>query len=162
MSGQTANFELKDSSAWDLAGLQDFLERAVVPLRLGIETDDGPLIVPLWFRFENGGFWCVTHRDAYLVEAVRDRPECAIDVSTNGVPYRGVRGQGRVEIVPERGSALIEHMLVRYFGGTDGGLARWLLDRRDEEVGLRIAPRWLTSWDFSERMDDLPRTGEVE
>jgi nitroimidazol reductase NimA-like FMN-containing flavoprotein (pyridoxamine 5'-phosphate oxidase superfamily) len=160
MSGQTENFELKDSSAWDLEELEDFLARALVPLRLGIDTDDGPLIVPLWFRYQEGVFWCVTHRDAFLVEAVRARPVCAIDISTNTVPYRGVRGQVSVEVVPERGAALIEHMLERYFGGTDSGLARWLLDRRDEEVGLRIAPRWLTSWDFSERMDDLPRTGD--
>ena len=111
--------------------------------------------MPLWFRYQDGAFWCVTHRDAYLVEAVRERPDCAIDISTNGVPYRGVRGQGRVEIAPDRGSELIETMLVRYFGDTDSGLARWLIDRRDEEVGLRIEPRWLTSWDFSERMDDL-------
>lgn len=159
MNQRVHEFELRDSSAWDLDGVEDFLGRARVPLRLGIATDTAPLIVPLWFRYEAGVFWCVTHRDAYVVDAVDAEPDCAIDISTNSVPYQGVRGQGTVSVVPERGSALIETMLVRYFGGTDSSLARWLLDRRDEEVGLRIEPRWLTSWDFSARMSDLPRTG---
>ncbi|MEQ8486530.1 MAG: pyridoxamine 5'-phosphate oxidase family protein [Pseudomonadales bacterium] len=157
MSDQPAPFELRESSAWDLEGLEAWLGEAVIPLRLGIAAARAPLIVPLWFRYEDGGFWCVTHRDAHVLEAVREQPSCAIDISTNDVPYRGVRGAGTVRVVPERGPELIEFMVERYLGGSGSRLARWLLGRRDEEVGLRITPQWLTSWDFSARMGDVER-----
>ena len=157
MSDRSEPFELRDSSAWDLKGLEAFLGEAVIPLRLGIAAAKAPLIVPLWFRYQDGGFWCVTHRDAHVVAAVREQPSCAIDISTNDVPYRGVRGAGMVRVVPERGPALIEFMVERYLGGSDSRLARWLLGRREEEVGLRITPQWLTSWDFSARMGDVER-----
>ena len=54
-------------------------------------------------------------------------------------------------------AALVE----RYLGGSGSRLARWLLGRRDEEVGLRITPQWLTSWDFSARMGDVERPGRT-
>lgn len=150
-------FELRSGSAWNLAGLEAFLHDAVIPLRLGISTADAPLIVPLWFRYDAGELWCVTHRDALVVRAVRRHPQCAIDISTNDVPYRGVRGAGTVSVVPERGAELIEALVLRYLGDAGSSLARWLLGRRDEEVALRIEPHWLTSWDFSGRMADVRR-----
>jgi hypothetical protein len=102
--------------------------------------------------------WCATHRDAWLVRAVGRHPECAIDISTNDVPYRGVRGVGRVSVVPDRGAELIEALIQRYLGDADSQLAHWLLGRRDQEVGLSVEPVWLTSWDFSARMADVRRS----
>lgn len=148
-------FDLRDSSAWNRAQLEAYLEDAVIPLRLGIATADAPLIVPLWFSYQAGTLWCATHRNAHIVRAVSEHPSCAIDISTNDVPYRGVRGAGTVNVVAERGGEWIEVLVRRYLGDTDSRLARWLLDRRDEEVALRIQPSWLTSWDFSARMSDV-------
>jgi hypothetical protein len=153
-----ANFELRADSAWNLAGVEAFLHDAVIPLRLGVAADRAPRIVPLWFCLQAGVLWCVTHRDAWVVRAVGRHPECAIDISTNDVPYRGVRGAGRVSVVPERGAELIEVLIHRYLGDEDSQLAHWLLGRRDQEVGLRIEPVWLTSWDFSARMADVRRS----
>jgi nitroimidazol reductase NimA-like FMN-containing flavoprotein (pyridoxamine 5'-phosphate oxidase superfamily) len=155
MSDAEEPFELRDSSAWNLTQLEAFLHAAVIPLRLGIDTAEAPRIVPLWFSYEAGALWCATHQDAYIVRAVSKHPECAIDISTNDVPYRGVRGAGRVNVVADRGSEWIEVLVRRYLGGTDSKLARWLLDRRDEEVALQIRPHWLTSWDYSRRMQDV-------
>ena len=151
----TADFEIRASSAWDLPQMERYLRDTVTPLRLAISSAREPLIVPLWFQYDAGVLWCVTHRDAYVVRGVRQRPGCGIDVSTNDMPYRGVRGAGSVVAVPERGPELIEQLVRRYLGGVDNKLGRWLLGRRDEEVALRIEPEWLTAWDFSARMADV-------
>jgi hypothetical protein len=42
---------------------------------------------------------------------------------------------------------------MRYLGKRESRLAQWLLGRADEEYVVRIAPSWITSWDFSERME---------
>ncbi|MDZ7668943.1 MAG: pyridoxamine 5'-phosphate oxidase family protein [Gammaproteobacteria bacterium] len=155
MSNTDRSFELRGTSAWNLAELESFLDQAVIPLRLGIADRAAPLIVPLWYCYQEGTLWCATHQDAHVVRAVAEQPLCAIDISTNDVPYRGVRGAGSVDVIPERGSEWIEVLVQRYLGGTDSKLAHWLLGRREEEVALRIEPHWLTSWDFSGRMNDL-------
>lgn len=155
MNSTERSFELRRTSAWSLAELEAFLNHSVIPLRLGIAGTDGPLIVPLWYCYQAGILWCATHRDAHVVRAVAEHPLCAIDISTNDVPYRGVRGAGSVAVVAERGSEWIEVLVQRYLGGTDSKLAHWLLGRREEEVALRIEPHWLTSWDFSGRMSDV-------
>lgn len=155
-------FELRRDSAWQRDQLTVFLQHSVIPLRLGVATDGAPRIVPLWYHFDGAAFWCVTHRDAWVVNAVQTRPACAIDVSTNDVPYRGVRGAATARVVAEQGPALIEPLLVRYLGGTDSTLARWLLGRRDQEVALCLEPQWLTAWDFSQRMADVARGPDNE
>lgn len=155
MSSIGRSFELRRTSAWNLAELEEFLDDAVIPLRLGLASPDAPLIVPLWYSYHDGILWCATHQDAYVVQAVAEQPVCAIDISTNDLPYRGVRGAGHVRVMPERGSEWIEVLVQRYLGGTDSKLARWLLGRREEEVALRIEPLWLTAWDFSSRMSDV-------
>ena len=48
----------------------------------------------------------------------------------------------------------LEEVLGRYLGGSESGLARWLLSRRDEEVLISIEPERLFSWDYRERMSD--------
>jgi len=155
MSNTDRSFDLRPTSAWNLAELEDFLDSAVLPLRLGIAGRDAPLIVPLWYTYQEGALWCATHQDAHVVQAVTAQPVCAVDISTNDVPYRGVRGAGSVQVIPQRGSEFIEVLVLRYLGDTNSKLARWLLGRREEEVALRIEPHWFTSWDFSGRMNDV-------
>ncbi|MFU8816279.1 MAG: pyridoxamine 5'-phosphate oxidase family protein [Pseudomonadales bacterium] len=146
------DYRLHRSSVWNRQQLAGFLDEQRLPLRLGIETDSGPLVVPLWFHFDGADFWCATQRDAMLVRALAARPRCAIDVSTNDIPYRGLRGRGQVTCVPERGAEVLERLIQRYLNDDQNRLARWLKSRSDTEVALRITPNWLTSWDFSDRM----------
>jgi hypothetical protein len=32
-------------------------------------------------------------------------------------------------------------------------LAKWLLDRKDDEYVLELSPSWMTSWDYGHRME---------
>ena len=148
-------FKLKKSSHWSYEELSQFLADRTLPLRLGVNSASGPLIVPLWYRYNQHGFWCAVHKDAQLVSILEHNPTCAIDVSTNDIPYRGVRGAGVATLNADRGAAMLQELIQRYLGGENSSLARWLLSRSEDELALRVQPTWLTSWDYSGRMADV-------
>ena len=154
-SADETTFTLNRNSAWDQQGIARFLDDTVIPLRLGIESKRSPLIVTLWFEFRDAAIWCAAHQDSLVVRALRENPACAIDISTNDIPYRGVRGAGTAACLPTDGAGTLARLIERYLGDHDSQLARWLKSREDDEVALRITPNWLTSWDFSERMSDV-------
>jgi hypothetical protein len=148
-------FPVRSSSAWDSNGIRDFLIRTRIPLRLGIGSSGKPLVVSLWFELRDDALWCVSHRDSLVVRRLQTDPSCALDISTNDIPYRGVRGGGQVACLQDAGPAVLDRLIRRYLGGDDSRLARWLKGRQHEETALRIVPDWLTAWDFSDRMSDI-------
>jgi len=154
-SADETGFKLNKNSAWDRQGIARFLDDAVVPLRLGVESKNNPLIVTLWFEYRDAAIWCAAHRDSLVVKVLQDNPACAVDISTNDIPYRGVRGAGRAACLPADGAQTLDRLIERYLGGSDSQLARWLKSRQEDEVALKITPKWLTSWDFSKRMADI-------
>jgi len=76
------------------------------------------------------------------------------EISTGLAPYRGLRGQGTVTLLPEAGGAQLDHLLARYGIGEGSRLARWLQGRRDQEWALRLAPSKATFWDYAPRMTE--------
>lgn len=138
---------------WSVAEVLAFLREERSPLRLALNGQEGfPLLASLWFRYADGALWCATHGDSLVARRLRQDPRAAFEVSVSEPPYIGVRGQAAVETLPQRGKGELEALLERYLGGTDSTLARWLLSRADDEVALRIRPKWLTSWDYRQRM----------
>jgi len=136
------------------------LPSSLQPLRISVQTARGPLIVPLWFVWQEGRFWCATQSDSMVVRALQADPRCAFDLSTNDMPYRGVRGRGSVRCLPEFGGKVLEQLIDRYRVDRESRLARWLLSRRTTEVALEITPVWQTAWDYSERMAQSEQVGE--
>ncbi len=138
---------------WSATELESFLETAVQPLRLACRTPSGRLwLVPLWFVYRNDRFHCATGRRADVVEFLEADAHVAIDVSTNEIPYRGVRGNGRATVEPDPDKELLTELIDRYLDGTDSPLAEQLLAADREEVRIDIEPDRLVTWDYSERM----------
>ena len=155
-TGPLADARLK--GPWSPDQVIDYLQQEQAPLRLALSGRDGfPLVVSLWYRWAEDAIWCATHRDSRVVRRLEADPRIGFEVSVNDPPYYGVRGQARVELLPERGESELRALLERYLGGTDSDLAGWLLGRADGEVALRIRPHWLASWDFRRRMRDSVR-----
>lgn len=139
--------------AWTADEVASFLDETTVPIRIATHRPDGSLwMVALWYRFRDGAFECATSADANIVDFLEDDGSLAFDVSTNQIPYRGVRGAGRASIESEGGMELLRDLLERYLGGTDSDLAEWLLRPERDEVRIRIEPDDVYSWDYSERM----------
>lgn len=129
------------------------LRETVIPLRLGVVSASGhPLVLSLWFTWQDGALWCATSPRARIVALLRRDPRCGFEVAREAPPYCGVRGQGVAELVPERGGEILDALVDRYLGTRESPFARWLLARREGEMAIRIPPARITSWDFRARM----------
>ena len=143
--------------AWSGAEIEAFLSDTLIPMRLSVCTSSGPLIVPLWFEYLNGRLLCCSPMDSLLVSSLRTQAEVAFDVSTNDLPYQGVRGRGHARCETAADNVRLASLLRRYLAGTDSQLADWLLNRPGVEALVEIEISWLTSWDFSGRMGDIEK-----
>lgn len=143
------------TGSWTRDRMADFLDDAVIPIRLGCRTPGGGLwMLSLWFVYRDDALWCATGESADVVTYLRADPGVSFEVSVNNPPYRGVRGQGSVTIEPDPEKELLRDLLDRYLGGTDSSLARRLLSADRDEVTIRIDPRKIYTWDYSDRMAD--------
>lgn len=145
--------------AWSREEMEAFLGEAVVPIRLGCHRPDGGLwMLSLWYEYRDGQFQCATAASADIIRFLRANSAVSFEVSTNTVPYMGVRGNGTAVVDAEGGTDLLRSLIERYLGTTDADLARWLLRDDREEVVITVDPDRLHTWDFSERMGDIAST----
>lgn len=143
------------SGPWDAGRVAEFLDSAVIPIRLATVTPSGwPTVLSLWFVRSDDVLLCATQRSASVVQALEAAGRCAFEVAGEGMPYHGVRGRAEVTVTPDEGLETLRLLLRRYLGGTDGGFARRLLARTSPEVVLRLDPVELFSWDYRTRMTD--------
>ena len=140
------------SGPWDQDQVERWLTGARIPVRLGVLAPTGPLVLSLWYRYEQGALWCATGADADVVRHLRRDARVGFEVGPDVPPYRGVRGTGRAEILADPGPGVLEDLLARYLDETNAQLADWLREGADDEVALRISDLRVSSWDFSARM----------
>jgi len=140
------------SGPWDESAIEAFLHEAAIPVRVASVGSGGPLVQSLWFLYEDSALWCCTRDDAVITRRLLRDPRCGFEVCADALPYRGVRGQGAAEIVPDRAADMLPRLIDRYLGSGESGLAQWLLSRLDHEVAIRISDLSVTSFDFSRRM----------
>jgi hypothetical protein len=144
---------MKITGPWDAAAIETFLVGAAIPLRLSVlDAEGAPLVLSLWFVPLDGALWCATGPDALVVQHLGRDPRCAFEVAGDTPPYRGVRGQGRASLHPERGAEILTRLLARYRIAPNSRLARMLTARAADEVAIRLQPARLATWDFSRRM----------
>ncbi|MFC3958056.1 pyridoxamine 5'-phosphate oxidase family protein [Halovivax cerinus] len=141
---------------WTAGDVENFLQETTIPIRLATtRPDDSLWVVTLWYRYRDGAFECATQADADVVGFLRNEPSVAVDVSTNRVPYRGIRGNGTATISTDGARETLRDLVVRYLGDTDSSLAKRLLDDEREEVRIQIEPATVYSWDYGARMRDV-------
>jgi hypothetical protein len=141
------------SGPFSPAEVDTFLDGAVIPMRLATVSPTGwPTVVSLWFLREGDELWAATRPTSALAAFLAETPRCAFEIAGDEPPYRGVRGRADVVLDAGAGGPVLERLLTRYLGGTEGPLARNLLARAADEVHLRLRPRSLVSWDYSVRM----------
>ncbi len=145
---------IRKSSAWDQPTIAAFLQKTVIPIRLACADTAGvPLICSLWYLYDDGVIWCATQQSAAIVRFASTHQQCGFEVAPEAMPYQGVRGQGKVTLLKEEGEVVLGRLVERYLGTQDSEFARWLMQRAEHEVAIRIEPDWLTSWDFRGRMN---------
>lgn len=138
---------------WDMATVESYLRGAVIPARVATLGQTGPLVQSMWFLWEDGQLWLATQRSAVIAQRLAGDDRCAFEVAGDGMPYHGVRGQGRALVDASRGEQVLRRLIERYLGSSEHGLARWLLSRAEHEVAIGIRPDHLVSWDYRRRME---------
>ena len=140
----------------NLKQIEEYLRAIRIPLRLSCTTQSGwPMIVSLWFRYQNNKLFCATQNSAKIVGYLQNDPRCAFEISADLPPYCGVRGQALARIDDKMGSQVLEQLLVRYLGGMDNQLAKNLLEKRKTEVAVILDPKKIFTWDLSNRMTNI-------
>jgi nitroimidazol reductase NimA-like FMN-containing flavoprotein (pyridoxamine 5'-phosphate oxidase superfamily) len=146
---------IRSTSAWNSEQIDRFLVDTVIPVRLAcLDRDGDPLVCSLWYLYADGALWFATQKSAAVVAFLEAEPRCGFEVAPETMPYRGVRGQGKVSLLAARGPEILLRLIDRYLGSRDSGFASWLIARSTSEVAIRLEPDWITSWDFSKRMRD--------
>ena len=140
---------------WSQGEIERFLDESRVPVRLACNGTSGhPVLACLWYLPEDGRLWCATQRSASVTTLLARDAMCAIDVSLESVPYRGVRGQGLATLHDELGEEILRKLIHRYLGDSKPQLERSLLARVATETAIAIELQTLVSWDYSERMGE--------
>ena len=135
--------------------VEEYLQETKIPLRLSTITALGwPVVLSLWYLFEEGTLYCATPQRARVVDYLVREPRCGFEVAADQPPYCGVRGRAVARIEEDRGVEILERLLVRYLGGVGNQLAQGLLNRPDQEVAIRLEPQSFYEWNFSDRMAD--------
>jgi len=138
---------------WSADTIERYLRTPAQPVRLAsIAADGSPVVLSLWYLYEEGAIWCATQRTSRIVARLERAPRCGFEIAADSIPYRGVRGRARATIDVHRGAILLPRMINRYLGGTDSQLAAWWLARAEHEVAIRLDHMRVSTWDFTERM----------
>ena len=142
--------------------LSTFLSERTIPIRLGCRTPAGhPWMLSMWYQFcetneDDSSAWtlhCATEASAKVVDYLRADPALSFEVSTNRMPYAGVRGRGHATIEPDPDKETLRTLIDRYLGDADSDLAHRLLGEDRDEVTITIEPSVVYGWDFSGRME---------
>ena len=140
------------SGPWDRSQIQAFLDDTVIPIRIASAGRTSPLVQSLWFLYDEDALWCASQVDSVLTRRLHADPRCGFEIAGDNPPYRGVRGSGRAELLPERAATVLPRLISRDLGDDPSPLATWLLSRVDSEVAIRISDLRVTSYDFTSRM----------
>lgn len=144
------------------SSIERYLADTQIPLRLScVSTSGWPVVLSLWYLFEEGCLYCATPKKAKVVGFLTENPRCAFEIASDHPPYCGVRGRALATIEQDRGLEILELLLTRYLGGTDNALARQLLGRSQAEVAIRLAPQSHYTWNFTDRMAESIQ-GEIQ
>lgn len=136
-----------------------YLQETRIPLRLAaINMSGWPVILSLWYLYEDGALFCATPQKAAVVSYLQREPRCGFEIAADQPPYCGVRGRALATLDDQRGLEILERLLIRYMGGLDNPLAQNLLKRSGVEVAVRLELESLSTWNFENRMAESLNT----
>ena len=138
---------------WTRQQVASFLAETVIPMRLSVRDGSGwPLVLSLWFLPDGPELLAATRPTSVLVRCLEREPRCGFEIAGDSPPYRGVRGRALVALDHASGAETLDLLLTRYLGGVDSPLGDRLRARAADEVGIRLRPVAITSWDYRSRM----------
>lgn len=144
----------REQIAMSEAEVGDYLDAARTMVLVTIGPDGAPDPVPMWYVRADGEIRMRTYgRSQKVVNLRRDpRVSCLVEDGERYAELRGVQLTGTVELVedPDWIATVWARLMVRYGelpAEHEDGTRVALLERTGKQVGLRLVPDRVVSWD---------------
>ena len=137
----------------DLEKLDTVISDTKIPIRLAsIKPNGTPSVVSLWYAFFDGKIYCATQKTAKIVSYFKQNPLCGFEIAGDKPPYKGIRGEGTVKIIPDKGQDILDVLIAKYLGKKESRLSQFLKQNSDGEVAIEITLKKIHNYDYSTRM----------
>lgn len=132
--------------------VRDLLEGPNLMRLAYVGTNLQPHVVPIWFRYADGGFTVVTGPKADKVRHISANPRVSFTIDSDRPPYKVLLADGVATVEQVEGMAPEYPEIVRRFlgPGADAYLGR-MEGRVKRQVRIRIRPTSVRILDFVKR-----------
>ena len=137
--------------------IYDYLaQEYTIPIRIAyIKPNGSPSIISLWYVKINEKFYCATQKTAKIVTYFQKNSLCGFEIAGDNPPYKGIRGEGTVKILSDKGEEILGILIKKYLGDKESKLSRFLKKNSTNEVAIELTPTKLYPFDYSKRMEDI-------
>ena len=140
----------------DREQINRFIPDIKIPIRLGfIKSNNVPAVISLWYVCNGGKIYCAVQKTAKIVPYIQKSTICGFEIAADKPPYKGMRGEGTVQILNETGAYVLDLLIDKYLGEKESTLSKFLKNNSKTEVALQITPQKIFNYDYSERMKDV-------
>ena len=147
-------YKLSTSSAWSEDQVRNYLDTIILPCRLAsIDQNSFPQVTSMWFLHNKKCIYLSARSKSLICARIKRNDKVGFEIAGENPPYSGVRGRGRATLIEAVSEPVLEKLIKKYLGTTNSSLAKWLLSHPQSESTIKIVPEWMTSWDYSNRMD---------
>ena len=149
-----SGYKLSTSSVRSENEIAAYLNKSVLPCRIASVDKNGfPQVTSMWFLYDEKYLYLSARSKSLICSRIKRDNKIGFEIAGDNPPYSGVRGKGRATLLDAVSEPVLEKLINKYLGSTDTPLAKWLLSKPDSETTIKIAPEWITSWDYSNRMN---------
>ena len=139
----------------DMKQINKFIQDVKIPIRVSfIKSNNVPAIISLWYVWNSGKIYCAVQKSAKIVAYLQKNPICGFEIAADKPPYKGIRGEGTVQILNETGAYVLDLLIDKYLGEKESTLSKFLKNNSKTEIALQITPQKIFNYDYSERMKD--------
>ena len=118
----------------DNQNLEMLIPKEKIPIRISFMKSSGfPSVVSLWHTHANGRIYCAVQKTAKVISYIQKNPKCGFEIAGDMPPYKGLRGEGTVKILHDKGKEVLEILIGKYLGAKESTLSRFLRDNSENE-----------------------------
>ena len=135
--------------------IDKFIPDPKIPIRIAfMKSTHLPAVISLWYVCKDGKIYCATQKTAKIVLYLQKNPVCGFEIAADKPPYKGIRGEGTVQILNEKGAHTLDLLIDKYLGEKESTLSKFLKNNSKDEVAIEIIPQKILHYDYSKRMKD--------
>jgi len=133
--------------------IDDSFLNSKIPIRVSCLKNNGvPIVVSLWYVNMDDKIYCATQKTAKILKYLEKNPVCGFEIAGDSPPYIGIRGDGTIKILNDKGESVLFALIDKYLGKKETRLSKFLKNKLKTEVAIEIEPKSVHNYDYSVRM----------